>query len=80
VVLAALRDGLYNVVLFLHIVSVVIAFAPAVINPMTSARIKRDGGEAGLRAAARSVRSPRATWQPRSESRPAAGRRRSAPS
>jgi hypothetical protein len=48
-VIAALRDNAYDVVLLLHIISIVIAFAPAVVNPLTEARLKADGaGEGGL--------------------------------
>jgi len=47
-VLAALRDNAYNVVLLLHIISVIVAFAPAVANPLTEARLKADGGESSL--------------------------------
>ena len=47
-VLAAVRDDAYNVVLLLHILTVVVAFAPAVVNPLTEARLKRDGGDSGL--------------------------------
>jgi uncharacterized membrane protein len=42
-VIAALRSGIYNVFLLLHIVAVIAAFAPAVINPIMSARYKADG-------------------------------------
>ncbi len=46
--LAAVRDDAYNVVLVLHIVAVVVAFAPAAINPVTEARIRREEGEEGV--------------------------------
>jgi uncharacterized membrane protein len=42
-VIAALRTGIYNVFLLLHIVAIIAAFAPAVINPVMSARYKKDG-------------------------------------
>lgn len=47
-VLAALRDNAYNVVLLLHLASIVIAFAPAVVNPLTEARLKAESGEREL--------------------------------
>jgi uncharacterized membrane protein len=53
VVLAALRSGLYNVFLLLHIVAFVVAFAPAVINPIAIARIRQASGDGALPAAAR---------------------------
>jgi hypothetical protein len=43
VLLAALRDDTYNVFLLLHIVSILIAFAPAVIHPIMSAQLGPDG-------------------------------------
>ncbi len=52
-VLAAFRDGLYNVVLLLHIVAVLVAFAPAVIHPMAVARVKQASGEEALPPLAR---------------------------
>jgi uncharacterized membrane protein len=53
VVIAAFRDGLYNVVLALHIISVVLAFAPAIAHPLTAARVKQASGETGLVEAAK---------------------------
>jgi uncharacterized membrane protein len=41
-ILAAYRDTGYNVVLFLHILTVIIAFAPAVVNPLIDTRIGDD--------------------------------------
>lgn len=52
-VLAAVRDGLYNTVLTLHIIAVIAAFAPAVVHPLTAARTKQEGGEAALPPLAR---------------------------
>lgn len=45
---AALRDDTYNLFLFLHILSFLIAFAPAVINPMLERYFARSGGDAVL--------------------------------
>lgn len=42
-VLAAVNDNLYRVLFLLHILAVVVAFAPAVINPVLAARAKADG-------------------------------------
>jgi hypothetical protein len=47
-VLAALRDDAYNAVLVLHLVSIAVAFAPAVVNPIAEARIRKEEGEAGV--------------------------------
>lgn len=46
--LAAVRDDAYNVVLVLHIVTVIVAFAPAAVNPLSEARIRREEGEEGV--------------------------------
>jgi len=43
-VFAAFSEGVYNLFLFLHILAVVIAFAPAVINPMLERWFERNGG------------------------------------
>lgn len=42
-ILADIDSGLYKTVLILHIVSVLVAFAPAVIHPIMSAQYKGDG-------------------------------------
>jgi len=47
-VLAAMRDDTYNLFLFLHILAVVIAFAPAVLNPMLERYFAKSGGESVL--------------------------------
>jgi uncharacterized membrane protein len=47
-VFAALRDDTYNLFLFLHILSFLVAFAPAVINPMLDRYFVQSGGEATL--------------------------------
>lgn len=41
-ILAALRDDAYNVVLLLHILAVMIGFAPALINPFVNASLRED--------------------------------------
>jgi uncharacterized membrane protein len=41
-ILAAYRDNGYNVVLFLHILAVIVAFAPAVVHPLTLERMRGD--------------------------------------
>lgn len=45
---AAYRDDTYNLFLFLHIVAIVVTFAPAVINPMLERYFVRSGGESVL--------------------------------
>ena len=45
-VLAAYDDGLYKLLLLGHILSLLVAFAPAVINPILAAQSKQDGDEA----------------------------------
>jgi uncharacterized membrane protein len=45
---AAYRDDTYNIFLFLHIVAVVVAFAPAIINPMLESYFKKSGGDSAL--------------------------------
>lgn len=47
-VLAAVSDDAYNAVLVLHVLSVIAGFAPAAINPLMEARIRREEGEAGV--------------------------------
>ena len=52
-VLASYRDNVYNVFLFLHIVAVIVAFAPAVVHPLTLERMRGDsalGRVAGIAA------------------------------
>jgi uncharacterized membrane protein len=47
--LAAVRgDVAYDVLLFLHLASLLVAFSPVAAHPLTSARVKRAQGEAGL--------------------------------
>ena len=47
-VLAAYADTGYNILLLLHIVAVVVAFAPAAINPLLERYLVRNGGDAAL--------------------------------
>ena len=47
-ILAAIGDNAYDLVLVLHIVSVVAAFAPAVVHPLTIARIAGSEGDDGV--------------------------------
>jgi uncharacterized membrane protein len=49
VIFAALRDDFYNVVLLVHILAVLVAFAPAVINPLLGNHLKRTGDAAATR-------------------------------
>jgi uncharacterized membrane protein len=52
VVLAAVGDGLYKVLFLGHIVAFLVAFAPAVINPILAAQTKADGEDTLLKVAA----------------------------
>jgi uncharacterized membrane protein len=45
---AALGDTSYDLVLVLHILAVVVAFAPAVAHPLTGARVKQAEGDEGV--------------------------------
>jgi uncharacterized membrane protein len=47
-ILAAYHDGLYKVLYLGHMLAFVVAFAPAVINPVLAAKVKRDEGDDGL--------------------------------
>ena len=47
--LAAYRNDLYNVVLLVHIVSFLVAFAPAAINPLLEKHFEKNGGDPVLR-------------------------------
>lgn len=49
-ILAAWRDDTYNIFLFLHVLAFLVAFAPAVINPMLKAYFEKNGGEPVLRS------------------------------
>lgn len=46
-VLAALGDTTYNALLVLHIISVIVAFAPASTHPLLEARFRKEEGAAG---------------------------------
>lgn len=46
--LAALNDDLYNLVLFVHIVSFLVAFAPAAINPLLEKHFEKNGGDSAI--------------------------------
>ena len=45
-VLAAIRDGVYNFALFLHILAVLVAFAPAFVHPLLASQVSSAGGPA----------------------------------
>ena len=51
-ILAAYRSGLYNLLYLGHIVTIVIAFAPAVINPILGAQVRSDGEDTARRVSA----------------------------
>lgn len=57
-VFAAYRDDTYNLVLLLHILAVIIGFAPAFVNPFLSARFTKgeEGRQSYFRAAAQNSR------------------------
>jgi uncharacterized membrane protein len=46
--LGAISDTSYEVVLVLHILSVVVGFAPAVAHPLTTARVREAEGDDGV--------------------------------
>ena len=48
-ILAAYDDTGYNILLLLHIVSILVAFAPAAINPLLERYLVRNAGEGELR-------------------------------
>ena len=47
-VLAALEDTTYHLLLLLHVLFVIVAFAPASTNPTIEARFRREEGDAGV--------------------------------
>jgi len=47
-ILAAYGDSLFKVLFLGHIISLLVAFAPAVINPILMAKVKGDGDEGSL--------------------------------
>jgi hypothetical protein len=60
-VLAAVGDTAYDTVLVLHILSVVVAFAPAVAHPLTGARVAAAEGDEGLVRFSAAIAKP-ARW------------------
>lgn len=50
-ILAAYGDNLYRILFLCHIVSFVVAFAPAVVNPVLAAKSKEDGDAELIRVA-----------------------------
>lgn len=48
-VLAAFRDDTYNAILLIHLASFLVAFAPAVINPLLERHFAANGGDPVLR-------------------------------
>ena len=64
-VLAALNDTTYNAVLLLHIVSVIVAFAPASAHPLLEARFRKAEGAAGVqRFYGQAVKNSRTVYFP----------------
>ncbi|MCO8127325.1 CopD family protein [Acidimicrobiia bacterium EGI L10123] len=49
-VLAAYADTGYNILLLLHIVAVIAAFAPTVVNPLLERHLARQGGDTTLQS------------------------------
>lgn len=47
-IVAAYRSGVYDFFLFLHILSVIVAFAPAAINPLLDRHFENNGGDSVL--------------------------------
>ena len=64
VLLARVGSGVYNAVLLLHILSVIVAFAPAVVNPLTGPRLYKDDESAGQRFWAVSAANSRQVYLP----------------
>ena len=64
VILSRVGSGAYNAVLFLHILSVVVAFAPAVVNPLTGPRIYKADEGAGQRFSGVSAANSRQIYLP----------------
>ena len=64
VLLARVGSGVYNAVLLLHILSVIVAFAPAVVNPLTGPRLYKDDESAGQRYSAVSAVNSRQVYLP----------------
>ena len=48
-ILAAVRDDFYNVILLIHIVSFLVGFAPAVLNPLLERHFAANGGDEVIR-------------------------------
>lgn len=46
-VIAAIRDTGYNVVLFIHILAVIVAFTPGFVWPFVSVKLKKEGKPVG---------------------------------
>jgi uncharacterized membrane protein len=63
-VLAAVGDGPYNLVLFLHIATVLVAFAPAFVHPLLSAQLERAGRGVAPTALALMHRNGRRVYAP----------------
>ncbi len=47
-ILAAYQDGLFKVLFLGHMLSFVLAFAPAIVNPLLAAKVKRAEGDDAL--------------------------------
>lgn len=43
--LAAVRDGAYNVMLVIHIAAVIVTFAPVILGPFQQAQLEASGGD-----------------------------------
>lgn len=63
-VLGAYNDNLYNAFLALHILSVLVAFAPGAAHPATMARYRADGAPAMARLAGAMAANTRAVYLP----------------
>jgi uncharacterized membrane protein len=50
VVFAAYADTGYNILLLLHIVAVIAAFAPTAVNPLLERHLARNGGDVALQS------------------------------
>jgi uncharacterized membrane protein len=64
IVLGMYREGIYDVFLFLHLLSVLVAFAPAFVNPVLATLLRREGGSASGPIAAVQARATQTIYFP----------------
>ena len=64
IILGQVGSGVYQLLLILHLVSVVVAFAPAVVHALTGPRLLKEDEAAGRRFIAVGVANQRAVYLP----------------